>query len=88
GSENTPSLSLIDQNKMVRSKIGLTEKGSPVMTLFDERGTRRAALGTTLLGERQEFEPKNTHESSLVLFDAEGNLIWSNQNPGVISNKN
>ena len=73
-----------DKNDKRRAALELDEDGSPKLALYDKNGTTRAELGSTSLtitrpgvaGGKVETEEKRP-ESSLVLFDKKGKVIWN-----------
>jgi len=87
-SKGTPSLKLSggaaielrDKNDKVRSKIVMLSDGNPSVRLYDDKGGIRAILGgvnlETLGTSRIESLGKRD-ESSLVLVDEEGEILWA-----------
>jgi len=78
-----PTLTLSDAKRKERVRLSLFED-KPTLRLYDKKGKLRAVLGSTSLkitrpgmaGGKVETEEKRP-ESSLVLFDKAGKLIWS-----------
>lgn len=56
--------------------LALSDNG-PMLRLVDEDGTLRAALGTTELKHSNTGSTEIRATSSLVLFNEEGNVVWS-----------
>ena len=87
-SKGTPSLKLSggaamelrDKNDKVRSKILMLSDGSPSVRLYDEKGNVRAILGGINLetsGTARIESLEKRDESSFVLIDKEGKVMWS-----------
>jgi len=84
--DGSPSLDLYDQGAMLRASLSLAPDGSPALAVLDKDQNTRAAVGLchlelTASGEfRPTGEPgretRTTAESSLVLFDKEGKVLW------------
>jgi len=78
--EGPPVLRLRDEKGRPRAKITLLSDGRPTVRIYDEKGDVRAILGAVNL-ETPETTRTGTFEkrveSSLVLADKEGKLIWS-----------
>ena len=75
-SDGRPSLELRDAAENSRATLRLTEEGSPYLALRDKAGATRAVLGVTSLETIGTAEVTTRSESSLVLFDKDGNVIW------------
>lgn len=60
-----------------RLVLGVLSDGLPHLTLLDKAGVIRAALGSTSLETEQTGVVEQRPESSIVLFDKAGNVIWS-----------
>jgi hypothetical protein len=71
-----PALTLADKEEKLRMGIGLDTQGEPLLTLFDREGKERAVLGSTQLQQVKTGASERTAESSLVLFDKEGRVIF------------
>ncbi len=72
---NTPSIELTDDSG--RTRLGLYSK--PAIELFDAKGTARTVLGVTSLEAGGTSWVRT--ESSIVLFDANNNLLWGQPSP-------
>jgi len=71
-----PHLALSHGSKQ-RAVVGLDLDGSPEIALSDEAGKQRAILGRTSLEETPTgMMSMRRPESSLVLFDKDGKVIW------------
>jgi len=68
--EDAPYLVFNDSKEIHRILMRQTPDGWPHIDINDAQGRRRAVLGSTPLGEH------SSEESSLVLFDSKGQLIW------------
>ena len=58
-------------------EVSLTLSGEPNISLHDKKGNLRAVLGTTQLKHPDTGSTEIRAPSSLVLFDEEGNVVWS-----------
>jgi len=56
--------------------MGMTEDSVPALELMDRDGNLRAALGATSLHAVRTDEVRMRPESSLVLFDKDGKVMW------------
>jgi len=72
-----PFLSLWDTESGLRVLLGLTGEGSPELRLVDQKNRIRAVLGTTRLTHPDTGSTEIRAPSSLVLFDEDGNVVWS-----------
>ncbi len=80
---SSPAILVSDRKDKTRLFIGLEKDESVFLSLSDREGISRAVLGSTTLkitrpgmaGGKVETEEKRP-ESSLVLFDKAGQLIW------------
>ena len=68
-----PHVSLFDKHAEIRVDIGVRD---PAVSLYDTDGRLRAALGATKLEMTRTGPVEQTPESSLVLFDKEGKVLW------------
>lgn len=58
-------------------RVGLSVgDGETTLGLFDESGSKRASLGTTMITVTKTGEKRQLAESSLVLFDKDGKLLF------------
>ena len=69
------SLAFKDKGQ-VRATAGLWPDGSPRIALYDANKNTRAVFGSTELETRKTRERTRLPESSLVLFDKDGKVIW------------
>ena len=72
---NMPSVLLFDQSEKCRAYLKLGEDGKPSMSLSDAERPR-ATLGCTPLEITKTGATERTAESSLVLFDKEGKVLY------------
>ena len=72
-----PTLTLMDSRMKDRAVLGLWEDGEPYLTLLDRNGQARATLGSTDLKDPLSGSRERRPCSSLVLFDENGEIIWS-----------
>jgi hypothetical protein len=70
-----PQLTLSDGEGRGRAVLSIRD-GRPWLSLSDEDGTCRAVLGSVGLETVKTGETRKTAESSLVLFDKEGKVLW------------
>jgi len=79
--DGSPRLVLYDKNGMFsqnkRAALELDNDGSPKLVLYDKNGMSRAELGSTSLETTRTGVVEKRPESSLVLFDKKGKVIWS-----------
>jgi hypothetical protein len=68
-------LAFVGNNQKPQVALSLVE-GVPTFRLFDAQGTVRAVLGGTSLETVRTGVIEQRPESSLVLFDKDGKLIW------------
>jgi len=73
--DSQPGLDLYDAAGKVRARLTLAG-GSPVLALADAAGNERATLGSTILEVVKTGEERRRAESSLVLFDKDGKVMW------------
>jgi hypothetical protein len=71
-----PGLYLMNGPTSIRAKLQLNDDGSPRLELLDANNRARAVLGRTLLETIRTGESVDYPESSLVLFDKDGKLLW------------
>jgi len=74
-SDRLPALLLGDE-KGYRARLMLDADGSPGLVLSDEQGNTRAVVGVTNLETARTGATQKTAESSLMLFDKEGKVLW------------
>jgi len=75
-SNNAPSLSFWGEKGEARAVLSLNPDSGPSLELYDEKGKSRAALGATDLEAARTGTVEKRPESSLVLFDKEGKVLW------------
>lgn len=75
-SNGQSSLLMQDAAGKWRATLGLDDGGMPHLTLSDAAGTARAVLGPTSLEAAKTGEIRTRPESSLVLFDKDGRVMW------------
>jgi len=71
---------LVDSGNQTRAKISLTADGHPSLRLYDEDGKSRAILGSVVLDTTETAatgSKEKRAESSLILSDASGKVLWS-----------
>jgi hypothetical protein len=73
--EHGPDLVLYDATGKPRASLAVFE-GDPGLVLYDAAGKTRAALGATSLETIKTGAITKRSESSLVLFDKEGKVLW------------
>jgi hypothetical protein len=76
GSDGQPSLGLYDAKGELRAALGTDSGGRPSLGLADEQGKPRAVLGALALKTIGTGAVEQRAESSLVLFDKEGKVLW------------
>jgi hypothetical protein len=81
GPHGEPALALFDQEGKARMAINLGTKGEPALTLADQEERERAMLGSAELKRVMTGSTERTAESSLVLFDKEGRVIFQAPSP-------
>ena len=64
------------KGKKLRAHLGLNEQGNAALTLWDKNKKSRAVLGATSLQTIKTEEVTMRPESSLVLFDKDGKVMW------------
>ncbi len=70
-------LQLSRSTRNPRVRLGLSQKGLPSLTLFDQNNNLRSILGSTeLIVDGTGFTGLPA-PSSLLLFDEEGKVVWS-----------
>jgi hypothetical protein len=74
--EGSPALALFDAQGRARATLGVLPDGRPGLTLADAQGTERAILGATELKTIRTGVVERRPKSSLVLFDANGTVLW------------
>lgn len=70
------SLTLTGSSILARAELSV-ESGRPVFKLYDENNIVRAALGAVEIEVIRTGELRDRTESSLILFDNDGEVIWS-----------
>jgi len=71
------ALSFYDNNGAVRFTAEINNDGNPYLQLYDKSKNLRAVLGHTLLSNHSTGSTEIRAESSLVLFNEKGNVLWS-----------
>ena len=71
-----PGLYLMSGLASIRATLQLDDDGSPRLELLDANNRARAVLGRTVLETIRTGESIERPESSLVLFDKDGKVIW------------
>jgi len=74
--DGEPGLYLYDKNEQPRAALGM-DGGEPGLWLKDKNNKLRAALGRAELEVMKTGETRQRPAGSLVLFDKDGNVIWS-----------
>ena len=72
--KHRPGLTLLDENGKIRAELGVSKVG-PALNLWDENSRRCAKLGA-MQAETPEGKIITYPELSLVLFGADGKVIW------------
>jgi len=67
---------VLQEKDTIRAALGLSPEGLPSLALYDKDGMSRAELGSTSLETTQTGAVEKRPESSLVLFDKKGKVIW------------
>jgi len=75
GEDYSPSLTMDDAAGKTRVDLSITD-GASSLDLSDKEGKVRAAFGSTGLESTKTGATEQTAESSLVLFDKEGKVIF------------
>jgi len=73
---DTSGLNLFSTAGNASATLGFTPEGSPRLALSDRNGKLRAVLGATSLETIRTAEVTMRPESSLVLFDKDGKVMW------------
>ena len=74
------AVELLDKKGLPRARISILPDGSPSLKLYDQNGIGRVALGRIDLETpetKQADSVEKREESSLVLSNKEGTVIWS-----------
>ena len=74
--DGSPDLALYDAAGKTRAIMSLTKDNAPYLGLGDKNGILRAILGAARLTAAKTEEVTIRPESSLVLFDKDGKVIW------------
>jgi len=74
---DAPIVQLMDQKGTRRALLEVDSDGHPHLALYDKDDKIRAELGTTSLETSRTGAIERRPESSLVLFDKKGKVIWS-----------
>ena len=75
--DGNPILGLYDEKGKSRATLGLLRDGGPSLTFCDEKGRSRAELGVSSLETIRTGAVEKRAESSLVLFDKDGKVLWA-----------
>jgi hypothetical protein len=75
--QGIPRLQFTDKEGKSRIMIGVKTDGAPAVELYDEGEKTRATLGSASLESSRAGTVEKRSESSLVLFNKDGNVIWS-----------
>ena len=78
--DTKPYLSLADNTFKSRATLSLDCKGSPSLELSDSTGKDRAVIGHASLETVKTGSTTETNESSVILYDKKGKVIWSEDN--------
>jgi hypothetical protein len=70
------NLELLDPAGKLRAALGLREDGSPYLGLLDKNQKFRAVMGATSPEPERTVDFTMRPESSLVLFDTDGKVVW------------
>jgi len=70
-----PGLWLFDAT-MLRAILGLTAEGSPSLEFWDKNRKLRAVVGAAHFETEKTKDVTMTSESTLVLFDKDGKVMW------------
>ncbi len=65
-----------DRKQQTKLFMSVSPDGSASLELYDKDGNKRAVLGSTSLETTDTGTVTKTAESSLVLFDKKGKVIW------------
>lgn len=76
GPNGRPSLGLFDERGNGRAVLGLFPDGRPTLQLLDDQGKSGASLGAMELVTTRTGAMEKRAESSLVLLDKEGKVMW------------
>jgi len=71
------SVILFGKDFKTRAALVLESDGSPSLKLYDRDGMIRSALGSAEIEIIRTGEARKKSESSLLLFDKDGKVIWS-----------
>jgi hypothetical protein len=75
--DGLPGLTLADKDAQARVGMMIVDAdGNPALAVSDREGRLCAVLGVASLGKTRAGSAKQTAESSLVLFDKEGKVLW------------
>ncbi len=78
GGPATPvSFRLLDRQHKFRAVLELSDDGAPSLEMSDMNGNSRAVLGRGALTTARTGATEQRPESSLVLFDKDGKVIWT-----------
>jgi hypothetical protein len=76
GEPGGPVLALSDAAGKTRAIVSLTKDNAPYLGLWDKNGTASAVLGATSLQTIKTEGVRMRPESSLMLFDKDGKVMW------------
>ncbi len=69
-------LRIFSEDRKRRTTLAISPDGSASLELYDKDGNKRAVLGSTSLETTRTGTVTKTAESSLVLFDKKGKVLW------------
>ena len=73
--DNSPALFLYDSHGNFRASLDMYGN-SPALSLYDSKGRERNVIGNSSLQTIRTGATTETGESSIVLFDKKGKVIW------------
>ena len=73
--DTMPILTFVDKGLQQRLRLMITPDGRPSIGLYDENGTNRMTLGCTDLETIKTGSVEKRPESSLILFDKDGEVM-------------
>jgi hypothetical protein len=74
--DGTPFINLQSDDEITRIALSLHEN-EPYLQLMDKNKNQRATLGRTELKHQATGSTEIRHESSLVLSNEKGNVLWA-----------
>ena len=76
GDDGNSQIVLWDNSNKPRGLWKVTKDGNTSLQIYDESGSMRASLGNTEITARKTGEGRQLAESSLVLFDKDGKVLF------------